>query len=123
MKKLSRVMGSLLLVGALLTGRSAGAADGLVVRVAVAANFTAAIKHIAAGFERVDSPATRLSKLETMLERQATQGEHTIGLLANLLSLSPSPRCTNDLIEAPCMPRISAICASTPGRSSTSMCR
>ncbi len=46
----------------------------------------------AAGFERVDAPATRLSKLETMLERQATQNEHTIALLANLLSLPPSPR-------------------------------
>ena len=46
----------------------------------------------AAGFERVDTPATRLAKLETMLERQATQGEHNVALLANLLSLPPSPR-------------------------------
>jgi molybdate transport system substrate-binding protein len=61
MKKLSRVMGSLLLVGALLTGRPAGAADGPVVRVAVAANFTAAMKRIAAGFERVSGDRVLVS--------------------------------------------------------------
>jgi class 3 adenylate cyclase/tetratricopeptide (TPR) repeat protein len=46
----------------------------------------------AAGFERTDTPQARLSKLEATFESQALQDGHAVALLANLLSLPPSPR-------------------------------
>jgi predicted ATPase/class 3 adenylate cyclase len=46
----------------------------------------------AAGFERADTPAIRLARLEAMLESQALLGNDVVALLANLLSLPASAR-------------------------------
>ena len=46
----------------------------------------------AARFKRGDSPAQKLTKLETLLVRSAADGDQTVALLANLLSLPPSNR-------------------------------
>src|SRR6516162_6166351 len=46
----------------------------------------------AARFKRGDSPAQKLTKLETLLGRSAADGDQTVALLANLLSLPPSNR-------------------------------
>jgi len=46
----------------------------------------------AARFKRGDSPAQKLAKLETLLVRSAGDGDQTVAVLANLLSLPPSNR-------------------------------
>ena len=46
----------------------------------------------AARFKRGDSPAQKLAKLETLVVRSGADGDHTIAVLANLLSLPPSNR-------------------------------
>jgi len=45
-----------------------------------------------ARFERGDSPAQKLAKLETLLVELAAGGDQTLAMLANLLSLPPSDR-------------------------------
>ena len=46
----------------------------------------------AAQFKRSDTPAEMLAKLEMLLVRSAVDGDQTVALLANLLSLPPSDR-------------------------------
>ena len=46
----------------------------------------------AAQFKRSDTPAEKLAKLEMLLVRSAVDGDQTVALLANLLSLPPSDR-------------------------------
>ncbi len=46
----------------------------------------------AARFNRGDSPAEKLAKLETLLARSVVDGDQTVALLADLLSLPPSDR-------------------------------
>jgi predicted ATPase/class 3 adenylate cyclase len=46
----------------------------------------------AAGFKRDDSPAQKLAKLETLLVQCVADGDETLAVLANLLSLPPSKR-------------------------------
>lgn len=50
----------------------------------------------AARFERSDSPAEKLAKLEALLGQHASHSEHTLGLLADILSLP-----TNDRFRVP----------------------
>jgi len=46
----------------------------------------------AAQFERGDTPAEKLAKLEMLLVQSAVEGDQAVALLANLLSLPPSDR-------------------------------
>jgi predicted ATPase/class 3 adenylate cyclase len=46
----------------------------------------------AARFKRGDSPAQKLAKLETVLVRSGADGDQSVAVLANLLSLPPSNR-------------------------------
>jgi class 3 adenylate cyclase/tetratricopeptide (TPR) repeat protein len=46
----------------------------------------------AARFERGDTPAEKLAKLEMLLVQSAVEGDQAVALLANLLSLPPSDR-------------------------------
>src|SRR6266540_1190298 len=46
----------------------------------------------AAQFERGDTPAEKLDKLEMLLVQSAVEGDQAVALLANLLSLPPSDR-------------------------------